>query len=109
MLLKLLLMLVEFSELVWQDIGVWDKVEMLFAEPLLHPDNIEAKSIFPGDLMTLREMINLLVLVKTLVEVALAWARGPEYVPLMGFSGRESRSLKHRPNEFIVKSQHFVK
>ena len=51
-LLQLLIMLVEFTKLVWQNIGVWHKVKMLFSVSLLHPDDVETKSILSGDFMT---------------------------------------------------------
>ena len=72
MLLQLLIMLIKFSKLVWQNIGIWHEIEMLFSKPFLHPHTVEAESILSRDLMTLREMVDLLILIKSLVKVALA-------------------------------------
>ena len=77
MLLQFLVVLIEFSKLVGQDVSVWDKIEMLFSISFLHPNAIEAKTIFSGDLMTLGEMIDLLVLIETLVQITLARGRRP--------------------------------
>ena len=71
-LLQLLIMLIKLTELIWQDVGVRYKVKMLFAESLLHSDNVEAKPVFPCNFVTLREVVNLLVLVQAFVQVALA-------------------------------------
>ena len=45
---------------------------MLLSISFLHSNNIEAKSILPCDLMTLREMVDLLVLIQTFIEITLA-------------------------------------
>lgn len=71
-LLQLLIMLVKLTELIWQDVGVRYKVKMLFAKSLLHSDNVEAKPVFPCNFVTLREVVDLLVLVQAFVQVALA-------------------------------------
>ena len=51
-LLQLLIMLVEFTKLIRENVGVWDKVEMLFSVSLLHSYDVETKSILSSDLMT---------------------------------------------------------
>jgi len=74
MLLKFLVMLVEFTKLIGEDVSVWHKVKLRLSKPLLHPHNIKAKSIFTGDFMTLREMINLLILIEAFIQITLAAA-----------------------------------
>jgi len=71
-LLQLLVMLVEFSKLVWKNVGVGNKVKMLFSVSLLHSYDVETESVLSRDFMTRWEMINLLVFVKALVEVTFA-------------------------------------
>ena len=56
-------MLIEFTELIRQDVSIWYKVKVLFAKLLLHSDGVKAKPIFTGDLMTLWEMVDFLVLI----------------------------------------------
>ena len=74
MLLQLLVMLIEFAEFIRQNVSVWHEIKVLLAIPFLHSDHIEAKSIFPCNLMTLREMVDFLVLIKAFIEVTLAAA-----------------------------------
>jgi hypothetical protein len=45
-------MLVEFTKLIRENVGIWDKVEMLFSVSLLHSYDVETKSILSSDLMT---------------------------------------------------------
>jgi len=72
MLFELLIVLIEFTEFIRENVSIWYKVKMLFSKSFLHSDNVEAKSVLPGDLMTLREMINFLVLIQALIEITLA-------------------------------------
>jgi len=49
----------------------------------LHPNDVEAEPIFSGDLMALREVVNLLVLVQSLIKIAFARRGRPENVPFV--------------------------
>ena len=51
-LLQLLVMLVEFTKLVWENVGVGNKVKMLFSVSLLHSDDVETESVLSRDFMT---------------------------------------------------------
>jgi hypothetical protein len=62
----------EVMELVGEDVGVWDEVKLTSAKPLLHLDIVEAKSVFSGDFITLREVVDPLIFVQTFIQVALA-------------------------------------
>lgn len=53
-------------------------------------------------------MVNLLVLVKALIEVALAARRAPEDVPLMRLRVREAVTFEDRSKEFVVEPEHLV-
>lgn len=83
MLLELLVMLIEFTEFIRKNIGIRNKVKVLFTVSFLHPYNIEAKPILPGNLVTLRKMIDFLILVQSFVQVAFAARRAPKDVPLV--------------------------
>ena len=72
MLLQLLVVVVEIAKFIRQDVGVWAEIESILAESFLKPDYIKAKSILAGDLVTLREVIDLLVLIEALILIALA-------------------------------------
>jgi len=73
-LLQLLVVRVEVVEFVWQNVSVWNEVELASTESLLHLDVVEAETILAGYLVALWEMVDALELVETLVEVALAGA-----------------------------------
>ena len=64
-------MFIELTELIRQNIGVWSEVKVLFSKLFLHSDSVETKPIFTGDLMTLWEMVDFLVLIQAFVKIAL--------------------------------------
>ena len=101
-------MFIEFTEFIRENVSIGHKIKMLFAKSFLHSDNVETKSVLPGDLMALREMINFLVLIQALIEVAFATGRAPQKVPFMRLCGCKTCSFKHRSNKFIIESRHFV-
>jgi len=68
-------MFIELSELIRQNVGIRYKIKMLFPIPFLHPNYVEAQSIFPGNFMALWKMVDLLIFIQTLIQVALT-ARG---------------------------------
>jgi hypothetical protein len=71
-LFQLLVVVVEVSELVGQDVGVWYEVEGGLAVALLHAHDVEAQPVFSGDFVALREVVDLLVLVEAFVLKAFA-------------------------------------
>ena len=72
MLFQLLIMVIEVSKLIWQDVGVWAEVKRSLSEPFLQAHNIETQTILSSDLVTLREVIDLLILIEPFILVALA-------------------------------------
>ena len=52
---------------------------------LLHLDNIGAKPIFSGELKTVGEMVDLLILIQAFIDILLVRLTGPQDVPVMGF------------------------
>ena len=72
MLFELLVVFVKFSKLIWKNIGIWHKIEMLFAKSFLHPHNIKAEPVLSGDFIALREVINLLILIESFIQITLA-------------------------------------
>ena len=63
-------MTMKIVKLIWQDVCLGNEVELLSAEALLHLDIVVAETVLTCDLMTLREVINSLELVKAFVKVA---------------------------------------
>lgn len=72
MLLQLLVVLVELSEFIWQDVSVGNEIKVLLPISLLHPDHIKAEPILPRNLVALWEMVDFLILVQSFVQIALA-------------------------------------
>ena len=64
---KFLVVGVEVMKFVWQDIGIRNEVILTAAKSLLHLDIVVAKSIFPGNLIALREVIDPLELIQALI------------------------------------------
>lgn len=77
---------VEISELIWQNIGIRDYIEIIFVEFILHLYDVVTETIFASKFIRLREVIDLLVFIQSFV---LAWFHalaGPKNVPIMSFS-----------------------
>ena len=96
-------MSVEVTELVREDICVRHKVKVLLSIALLHTDHVEAAPILAGDLMTLWEMIDFLVLIESLIKIRFATARGPQDIPLVRLSRAEAVMVKDRLYHAIIK------
>jgi hypothetical protein len=63
MLPQLLIVSIELPKLIRQDISVRHKVEVVLAVLLLQTDHVAAESVFAGDLVALRKVVDLLVLI----------------------------------------------
>lgn len=97
MLLQLLIVSIEITELVWKNICIRYKVEVALPELLLHPHHIIAQPVFPGYFIALREVIYFLILIQSLIQVALAARRAPQYVPLVRLRVRKPIALENGP------------
>lgn len=42
--------LLKFRELIWENVGLWQEIKVIFAELLLHLTNVEAQPILAGQL-----------------------------------------------------------
>jgi len=69
--------------LLWQYKGLWDEVEVLSRKSLLHPAHVFSEPVLPSQLQTRWEVVNLLMLVQTFVEVALTLGVRPKHVPIV--------------------------
>jgi hypothetical protein len=67
----------------------------MLAVLLLHPDYVATEPVFAGDLMALGEVVDLLILVESFIDVGLAAAGRPEEVPLVTFCMGESVCFAH--------------
>lgn len=109
MLPEFLVMRVELSKLIRQDIGIRCEIKIMLPVLLLQPDNITTKPILSRYLMTLRKMIDLLVLIKPFIDIRLATRSTPKQIPLMTLSMTEPISLTNRSNHPIISSKHLEK
>jgi hypothetical protein len=96
MLFEFLVVSVEITKLIRQNIRVRNKIKRRFTKLFLHANHIVAKAILASDFIALREVIDLLVLVKALVKVALARGRTPEHIPLVRLSVTEPVAFEDR-------------
>jgi hypothetical protein len=94
MLLQFLIMRIKIPELIGQYVCIGYKIKWRLPEFLLHPHHIVAETVLPGDLIGLREVVDLLELVQALVEVALARGGAPEDVPLVRLRVAEAVALE---------------
>jgi len=69
MLLQFLVVIVEVTKLIWQNVGIRAEIKGRLSKSFLHTHNIEAKSIFTSDLITLWKMVDFLILIKTFILV----------------------------------------
>ena len=67
MLPQLLVVSVELSELVRQNISIGHEIKVRLPVFLLHADDVVAETVLPRYLVTLREMVDLLVLVQSFI------------------------------------------
>ena len=77
MLLQFLVVGIEITEFIWEDIGVRDEIEGCLPKFLLHADHVVAETVLSGDFIGLREVVDFLELVQSLIKIALARGRAP--------------------------------
>jgi len=75
--------LAELLPLFGQHEGLRQKVEVLLREALLHLNHINRQSVLPRQFRARWEVVNLLVLIKSLVKVVFALGVGPKHVPVV--------------------------
>ena len=76
-------MCIEISKLIRKNVSVRHKVEVLLAKPFLHSYDIIAKSVLSCNFVALRKVIDLLIFVKSFIDVRLATTGTPKNIPLM--------------------------
>ena len=99
----------KFVEFVWQNVSVRDKVESGSAKFLLSLTIVEAKTVFPCDLIRHWEVIYALKFVQAFIQKRLAAGAGPKDVPLVRISVIELVRFKKGPHQFSVALHKFVK
>lgn len=77
-------------ELLRQNVRLRYKVKSFSSKALLHLDIVVTESVFARYLIALREVVDSLELVQTLIKIALAGASCPEEIPFMRLSECEA-------------------
>ena len=106
-LFQFLIVLIKFTEFIWQDVSIRSEVKVLLAISLLHPNKVKAQPIFTCYLMTLREMVDLLIFIQAFIQIALAATRTPQNVPFMALCWSKASIFQNWSNEFVIKPEHF--
>ena len=89
----------ELAPLLWQHEGLWDKIEVLLRVLVLHAPHIQAEPVLAGELRACREVVDFLMQIQSLVEVALALGVGPEDVPVMSICLHKAIDLEHESHK----------
>lgn len=89
---------VKISVFIGKHIGVRNEIKVLSSIFVLQFNIVIAKSVFPGYFIAGGEVVDLLVLIESFVEVRLARRRGPKDVPLVRFRMFEAIYLEQRPD-----------
>ena len=74
---------IEISELIGQIISVRYDVKSLLAEFILHFDNVGAQSVFPCELETIGEVVDLLIFIQIVVDILLVGLTWPKDIPVV--------------------------
>ena len=83
--------------LLWKTESFRQEVKVLLRETFLHLYDIDGESVFPCELLTRREVIDLLIVVKSFVKVVFALSMRPQHVPVVSV-------CRHQPVYFKQES-----
>jgi hypothetical protein len=88
---------------VREDVSGGEKIKVFLAKLLLHPVDIFAELVLPGDFVHPREYIDLLALMKTFEGVVFTVLRGPQHIPLSHALGvPEAVGIEDLMNQLVV-------
>jgi hypothetical protein len=92
-------MTVKVSKLIRQVVCVRNNVEVVLTELFLHLHDVGTKSVFAGQLETVGEMVDLLILVHVVINIGLKALTAPQDIPVVRLSLHEAVGLQHRPEQ----------
>lgn len=101
-------MIVEVSEFIGQDIGVRNDVEVVFTILFLQASDIGDESVLSGQLITVREMVNLLEFLELLVDGGVDASRRPHDIPVVTLSHLELICVEDSLDQPGVSLMHLV-
>jgi len=85
--------LAKLLPLLWKTESFRQEVKVLLRETFLHLYDIDGQSVFPCELLTRREVIDLLIVIESFVKVVFALSVRPQHVPVVSVS-------RHQPIYF---------
>ena len=102
-------MRVKVGELVWQNVAVGKNVESFLAEAFLHLNDVLAQAVLPRQLVAHREVVDLLVLVHLLIDIALDTLTRPLDIPFVALGLIHAVCFKNGFDKTRVGFHHFEK
>ena len=91
-----------------KDVSSREEIKVFLAKLLLHPVDILAELVLPGDFVHPREYIDLLGLMKTFEGVVFAVLLGPQHIPLGHAIGvPEAIRIKDLMNQLTIFTKGF--
>jgi hypothetical protein len=106
--LLLLKRLYEHVPLLRQDEGLGQEVEVLWRVSVLHATYVQCKAVFASEFYCHWKVINFLIRIQSLIEVALSLSMGPKNVPIMSVRGNKPVKLKQESYKLGLTLQHLV-
>lgn len=76
-------MRVKVAKLIREHVGIGNKVEIVLSMTFLHFDHILTQLVLPRDLIARWKVIDFLILIKALIEIAFTGTVAPEDVPIV--------------------------
>ena len=98
----------ELTPLLWQHEGRRNEIEILLGILVLHTPHVQAESVLAGELRARREVVDFLMYIQSLIEVALALSVGPENVPVVAIGLDKAINLENEPDKLRVTLEHLV-
>ena len=74
----------------------------------MHTPHVQAESVLAGELGARREVVDFLMYIESLIEVALALSVGPENVPVVAIGLDKAINLEYEPDKLRVTLEHLV-
>ena len=69
---------------------------------------MQAESVLAGELRARREVVDFLMYIQSLIEVALALSVGPENVPVVAIGLDKAINLENKPDKLRVTLEHLI-
>jgi len=95
-------MLAKTLEIIRHYERIGNKIEVLFLVLLLHALDVYCHKVFASELNAYGEVINLLVLAQSFIEVWFACSVGPQHVPVVSVCLNQAIEMENETNKFRI-------